>query len=180
MTPLTTDWTAQQVDSQLRSIAGGGKPGLARVEQVIGKSGLEILQAMISGELPYSPMNDTMNMTLLGVDKGRAVLQGIPLWQHFNSLGTVHDGWFAALLDSALGYAIQSTLPAGHSCRTEEFRVNIVQPASHRTGPLRAIGTVIHTDPQMATGVGHIEDERGTLYAHATTTCVVLDVPAAV
>ncbi len=178
MTAMTTiNWTAQQEASLQRSMAVGGKPGVARVEQLAGKSGREILEAMMCGELPYPPMNDTMNMTLLEVDKGRAVFQGIPLQQHYNPMGTVHGGWFATLLDSALGCAVQTTLPAGRSYTTAELSINIVRSASHKTGPLRAVGTVVHGGRQLATAEARIEDEQGKLYAHATTTCFVFDVP---
>jgi uncharacterized protein (TIGR00369 family) len=179
MTIATIDWTAQQEASRQRSIAGGGKPGLARTEQLAGKTGREILEAMMSGELPYPPMNETMNMTLLEVGNGRAVFQGIPLSQHYNPLGTVHGGWFATLLDSALGCAVQAMLPPGRSYTTVELSINIVRPASHETGPLRAVGTVLHCGRRIATAEARIEDEKGKLYAHATTTCVVFDVSAA-
>jgi uncharacterized protein (TIGR00369 family) len=178
MTQQAINWTTQQEASRQRSIAGGGKAGLARMEQLAGKSGREILEAMMSGELPYPPMNDTMNMSLLEVGSGRAVFQGIPLLQHYNPLGTVHGGWFATLLDSAMGCAVQSTLPAGRSYTTAELSVNMVRPASHQTGPLRAIGTVIHGGSQITTAEARIEDERGKLYAHATTTCFVFNARA--
>lgn len=140
MTQPTIDWTAQQEASRQRQIAGGGKPGLARMGQLAGKSGREILEAMLSGGLRYPPMNETMNMTLLEVGNGRAVFQGIPLAQHYNPLGTVHGGWFATLLDSALGCAVQTTLPVGRSYATAELGLKFVRPASHKTGPLRAVG----------------------------------------
>lgn len=173
-----SDWTAQQETARQRSLAGGGKPGLVQAERLAGKTGREILEAMMSGDLPYPPMNETMNMTLLEVGDGRAVFQGIPLLQHYNPLGSVHGGWFATLLDSALGCAVQTTLPAGRSYTTVELSLNIVRPASHKTGPLRAVGTVIHAGRQIATAEARVEDEEGKLYAHATTTCFVFDVPA--
>lgn len=166
-------WSSQQSDAIQRMRNGGGAPGLARAEQIAGKSGREILDAMMSGELPYPPMNETMNMALLEVGDGRAVFQGIPLLPHYNPLGTVHGGWFATLLDSAMGCAVQTTLPAGRSYTTAELSINIVHPASHKTGPLRAVATVIHRGGQMATAEARVEDERGRLYAHATTTCFV-------
>lgn len=170
-------WISQQSDAMQRMRDGGGKPGLARPEQLAGKSGRAILEGMMSGELPYPPMNETMNMALLEVGSGRAVFQGIPLPQHYNPLGTVHGGWFATLLDSALGCAVQATLPAGRSYTTAELSMNIVRSASHKTGPLRAVGTLIHGGRQIATAEARIEDEAGKLYAHATTTCFVFDVP---
>jgi hypothetical protein len=111
MTLPTKDWAAQQEAARQRLIAGGGKPGVARMDQLVGKSGREILEAMMFGELPYPPMNETMNMALLEADNGRAVIQGIPLPQHTNPLGGIHGGGFATLLDSALSCAVQSMLP---------------------------------------------------------------------
>lgn len=172
-------WESQQSDAIKRMRVGGGSPGLSRMEQIAGKSGREILVAMMSGELPYPPMNETMNMTLLEVDDGRAVFQGIPLLQHYNPLGTVHGGWFATLLDSALGCAVQSTLQAGRSYTTADLSTKLVRSASHKTGPLRAIARVVHAGRQMATAEARVEDEKGKLYAHATTTCFVFDVPTA-
>ncbi|WP_374553516.1 PaaI family thioesterase [Aquitalea pelogenes] len=137
-------WASKQLVAQQRIRDGGGAPGLTRMEQIVGKSGRAILDAMMSGELPYPPMNETMNMTLLEVGDGFAAFQGIPLSQHYNPLGTVHGGWFATLLDSALGCAVQATLPAGRSYTTAELSINIVRPASHKNGPLRAVARVIH------------------------------------
>lgn len=169
-------WIGQQTAALQRERAGGGAPGVARMEQLAGKSGREILDAMMSGELPSPPMNETMNMTLLEVDEGGAVFQGIPLLRHYNPLGTVHGGWFATLLDSALGCAVQTTLSAGHTYTTVELSINIVRPASQKTGPLRAVARVLHRGGQMATAEARVEDEKGRLYAHATTTCFVFKV----
>lgn len=177
MTLPTTDWIVQQEDLWRRLIAGGGKPGVARIEQLTDKTGYEILKAMLSGELPYPPMNDTMNMVLIEVDHGHVVLQGIPLPQYYNPMGAVHGGWFATLLDSAMGCAVQSTLPAGRSYTTAELSLNIVRSALHNTGPLRAVGMVIHGGRQIATASARIEDEQGKLYAHATATCFIFDMP---
>ncbi|GAB2491151.1 PaaI family thioesterase [Comamonas humi] len=172
----TFTWEKQQAEANRRMRAGGGSAGIARMEQLAGKSGRQILEAMMSGKLPYPPMNETVNMTLLDIGDGYSVFQGIPLLQHYNPLGTVHGGWFASLLDSALGCAVHSTLPAGRSYTTAELSINIVRPASHKTGPLRAIGRLIHGGGRIATAEARVEDELGKLYAHATTTCFVFDV----
>lgn len=171
----SSDWHDQQTEVLQRARDGGGLPGLARLEQLVGKTGREILEAMMSGELPYPPMNETMNMVLLEVGDGNAVFQGIPLLQHYNPLGTVHGGWFATLLDSALGCAVQTTLPAGRLYTTAQLSINIVRPALHKTGPLRAIARVVHRGGQMATAEARVEDAKGRLYAHATTTCFIFN-----
>src|SRR5574343_1390802 len=138
-------------------------------QQLAGMSGRALLEAMMAGQLPAPAMNATMNMSLLALEEGGAVFQGIPLERYYNPMGTLHGGWFATLLDSALGCAVQTTLPAGYSYTTVELSINIVRPASQKTGPLSAIAKVIHRGGQMATAEARVEDEQGKLYAHATT-----------
>jgi uncharacterized protein (TIGR00369 family) len=157
----------------------GGKPGIARPAMVAGKSGLDIMRAMLAGELPYPHIADTLDFGLVEVDVGRAVFQGTPQLKHFNPLGAVHGGWYATLLDSALGCAVHTTMPVGRSYTTLELSVNIVRAAALKTGPLRAIGTVLHAGRQLATAEARIVGPDGRLYAHGTTTCLVFDMPAA-
>ena len=159
----------------VRRRAAGAKPGVSRPEQVQGKSGLQIMQAMLAGELPYPHIADTLDFSLVEVGHGHAVFQGTPQLKHYNPLGSVHGGWYATLLDSALGCAVQTTLPAGRSYTTAELGVNIVRAASTRTGPLRAIGKVIHSGRQLATAEARIVGPDDKLYAHATTTCLVFE-----
>ncbi len=179
-TPPCSDWLTQHEAACLRVIAGGGQPGITPFEQLEGKTGREILEGMMMGALPYPPMNDIMNMTLLEVGDGYALFQGIPLPQHYNPAGTVHGGWFATLVDSALGCAVQSTLPPARTYATVELSTHIVRPASHRTGPLRASARVIHDGSLLITAETRVEDESGRLYAHATAICMPLDRPLSV
>ena len=134
---------------------------------------------MLDGSLPYAWIAETLDFGLVEVGPGRAVFQGTPQLKHFNPLGTVHGGWYATLLDSALGCAVHTTMPAGRAYTTAELGVNIVRAATLQTGPLRAIGTVLHAGRQLATAEARIVGPDGKLYAHATTTCLVFDRPAA-
>ncbi|MHB8666334.1 MAG: PaaI family thioesterase [Burkholderiales bacterium] len=170
-------WIEQSNAVVARMIAAGGKPGVASQEMVAGKTGLEVLRAMLAGELPYPYIAETLDFALLEVEAGRAVFQGTPQLRHYNPLGTVHGGWYATLLDSALGCAVHSMLPAGRSYTTAEIGVNVVRAATSDTGPLRAIGSVLHCGRQLATAEGRIVGPGGRLYAHATTTCLVFDAP---
>jgi len=172
-------WTSQRNSVVERMLAGGGKPGLATPEMVAGKTGMEIMQAMLAGELPFPHIADTLDFSLVEVSPGKAVFQGIPQLKHYNPLGSVHGGWYATLLDSALGCAVHTLMPAGRSYTTAELGVNIVRAASQKTGPLRAIATVIHCGRQLATAEARIVGPDGKLYAHATTTCLVFELPSA-
>jgi uncharacterized protein (TIGR00369 family) len=170
-------WLTQGAAVRARMLAGGGKPGLAEPHQVAGKTGLAIMQAMLDGTLPYPHIAETLDFSVVEVALGSATFQGTPQLMHYNPLGTVHGGWYATLLDSAVGCAVHTMLPAGRGYTTAELSVNIVRSASHRSGPLRAIGTVLHCGKQLATAEGRIVGPDGKLYAHATTTCLVFELP---
>ncbi len=170
------DWNEQLDAVRARMRAGGGLPGLAHPDSVAGKTGLEVMQAMLAGELPFPHIAETLDFSLVDITPGQAVFQGTPQLMHYNPLGSVHGGWFATLLDSALGCAIHTTMAAGYGYTTAELSVNIVRAATARTGPLRATGRVIHSGRQLATAEARIEGPDGKLYAHGTTTCLVFEV----
>jgi len=168
-------WEQEEAAVRRRIEAAGAQAGVSKPEQIAGKTGLEIMQALLRGELPYPPISETLGFFLIEVGDGLAVFQGAPQFKHYNPLGTVHGGWYATLLDSALGCAVQTKLPAGTGYTTAELGLNIVRAANDKTGPLRAIGQVIHSGRQMATAEARIVGPDGKLYAHATTTCFVFD-----
>ncbi|WP_017758116.1 PaaI family thioesterase [Pseudacidovorax intermedius] len=167
-------WLDDEATVRARLDAGAG-PGVARPEQVMGRSGLEVMQAMLAGELPYAEIARTLDFVLIEAEAGRAVFQGQPQTQHLNPLGTVHGGWFATLLDSALGCAVHTSLPAGRSYTTAELGINMVRAITPKVPRVRAIGQVIHCGRQLATAEARLVGPDGTLYAHATTTCLVFD-----
>lgn len=173
-------WLAEEAATRQRLDAGPG-PGVASPAQIGGKNGLEMMQAMLRGELPYAPIARTLDFMLVEIDAGRAVFQGTPGPQHFNPMGTVHGGWYATLLDSALGCAVHSALPQGKAYTTLEFKVNMVRALSPKVQRVRAEGQVIHLGGQTATADARLVGPDGKLYAHASTTCLVFDLrmPAA-
>jgi uncharacterized protein (TIGR00369 family) len=169
-------WMAEESAAIERLEAGPG-PGVARGEQIAGKTGLEIMQAMIDGEIPYAAIAKTLDFTILSVRPGTAVFQGTPLAQHLNPLGTIHGGWVATLLDSALGCSVHTMMPPGRSYTTAELGVNYVKGLTPKVRRVRAEGKVIHCGRQLATAEARLVGPDGTLYAHATTTCLVFELP---
>ncbi len=159
----------------LDAMARGPGAGVATPEQVAGKSGLELMQAMLRGELPFPPIASTLDFTLVAVADGMATFQGTPLARHLNPMGTVHGGWFATLLDSALGCAVHTKMPPGRAYTTAELGVNLVRALTPKVPRVRAIGQVIHCGRQLATAEARLVGPDGTLYAHATTTCLVFE-----
>jgi len=79
------------------------------------------------------------------------------------------------LLDSAMGCCIHTRMPAGGGYTTLEAKTNLVRAITDKTGRLRAIGKLLHLGSRVATAEGRLEDAGGKLYAHATTTCIVLN-----
>jgi uncharacterized protein (TIGR00369 family) len=154
-----------------------GEPGYANPAQVRGRTGLETLEAIFAGELPRPPIGDTLDFVPVQMGTGTAVFQGRPQLRHYNPLGSVHGGWFATLLDSALGCAVHSTLPAGKAYTTLELKVNIVRALTDAVPLVRAEGRVIHLGRQVATAEARLLGPDGKLYAHATTTCLIFDQP---
>jgi len=154
------------------------EPGYARAEQVRGRTGLQTLQAIFAGELPRPPIGDTLDFVPIRMEHGAAVFQGRPQRRHYNPLGSVHGGWYATLLDSALGCAVHSALPAGKGYTTLELKVNIVRALTDAVPLVRAEGKLIHLGRQVATAEGRLVGPDAKLYAHATTTCLVFEQPS--
>jgi uncharacterized protein (TIGR00369 family) len=165
-------WRRQQHDVEQRAQR---EPGLARPEQLLGRNGIEIFQAMLAGELPPPPITHTLGFALVEAEHGRAVFQGAPLLAYYNPLGSVHGGWIATLLDSAVACAIHTTLAAGKGYTTLELKVNYVRALTDKVPLVRAAGQVIHSGQRTGTAEGRLLGPDGTLYAHATTTCLVLE-----
>ncbi len=139
-----------------------------------GLTGLQFLEKFVRRELPGAPMAMLMDFAIVEVSPGRAVFAVEPAEFHYNPIGVVHGGLAATLLDSAMGCAIQSMLPAGVGYSTLEIKVNFIRAITSTTGLVRSEATVVHVGRSTATAEGRVVDKDGKLYAHATTTCIIL------
>ena len=168
---VLASWQADEAAARARFAA----PGVATPEQVRGLTGMQFFEAIFAGRLPSPPIGRTLDFLPVEIEPGRAVFQGRPRMEHYNPIGSVHGGWIATLLDSCVGCAVQSTLPAGKSYTTAELKVNFVRPVTTRVALLRAEGKMIHAGARMATAEGRLVGPDGKLYAHASTTCFIFD-----
>ena len=137
-------------------------------------AGLEFLRAMRDGRLPHPPICALLGYRLTEVEPGHAVFEITAGERHYNPIGVVHGGIAMTLLDSAMGCAVQTQMAAGRAYTTLEAKTNLVRAITSETGPLRAIGKVVHAGKRVATAEARLEDPSGKLYAHATSTCIVL------
>lgn len=143
-----------------------------------GMAGLDYLRAMLAGKLPAAPFAQTVGFALVEAEEGRAVFEAEPTEFHYNPSGAVHGGVACTMLDSAMGCAVHSTLPAGVGYTTVELKVNLVKAITARTGLLRAEGRIIHRGNRVATAEGFLRGRDDRLYAHGTTTCFILPHPS--
>jgi uncharacterized protein (TIGR00369 family) len=147
--------------------------GVVAPEVLKSYDGLGFLKAIIGGTVPNPPISELLGFHLTEVEKGRAAFEGVPEFRHYNPIGTVHGGFTATLLDSALGCAVFSTITKGETWTTLELKFNFVRPLSQDTGLVRAEGRIVHRGRTVATAEGDLKDRAGKLYAHASTTCMI-------
>jgi uncharacterized protein (TIGR00369 family) len=136
-------------------------------------SGLDFLRGVIEGRFPIPPIGALMDFRAVEVEEGRIVFAGTPGFRHYNPIGSVHGGYAATLLDSCMGCAVHSTLPAGIGYTTLEFKISFMRPLIKETGTVRAEGRELNSGRRVATAEGRLTDANGRPFAHATTTCLI-------
>ena len=136
-------------------------------------SGLDLVRGMRDGTFGIAPMQALMNMRLLEAEDGLVVFSSVPKETHYNPQGTVYGAFATAILDSAMGLAVVTKLPAGVGQTTVEFKLNFIRPMSSETGEVRGEGRVIHCGRSIATAEGQLFARDGKLIAHGTTTCII-------
>lgn len=139
-----------------------------------GQDGLAQLRAIMRGEADPPPAAALLGLRLAEVERGRVVFTLVADEVHENLAGTMHGGIVATLVDSAMGCAVASMLDAGVNYTTLELKTNYVRPIVRTSGTLRAEGRVVHLGGRTATTEARVVDEAGTLYAHATSTLLVM------
>jgi uncharacterized protein (TIGR00369 family) len=176
-TAMLQQWLADE--AAIRQRLQGSTPQPAAPERMLAMTGLQQMQSLLDGAFSPPSISRTLDFMLISVAHGEAVFQGTPGPGHLNPMGSVHGGWYATLLDSALGCSVHTALPAGKGYTTLELKVNIVRALSPKVQRVRAEGRVIHLGGQTATADARLVGPDGRLYAHGSTTCLVFTPPTA-
>jgi uncharacterized protein (TIGR00369 family) len=140
-----------------------------------GRSGLELMQMMASGEIPPPPIAQTLGFRVVEATRGTAVFECEPAEYHYNPIGIVHAGLAMTLMDSAMGLAFVTTLDDPLGWTTLEVKSNFTRALTVDTGTVRCTGSVLHPGRRVVTTEARIEDSQGRLCAHGTSTILVLD-----
>ena len=137
--------------------------GVTPTHVMASMSGLDFVRAIFENKLP--------------AETGHVVFHSVPVFRHYNPIGSVHGGYAAILLDSAMGLAVHTALPAGTGYTTLEFKISFIKGMTEDTGPVRSEGKTLSVGRRAATAEARITDAKGRLLAHATTTCLVFEIP---
>ncbi|MGM4904127.1 PaaI family thioesterase [Tardiphaga sp. 866_E4_N2_1] len=139
--------------------------------------GLDFVRKIFSGELPQPPIMENVEPFDSTAQPGVVVFHSVPGFRHYNPIGSVHGGYAAILLDSAMGLAVHTMLPVGTGYTTLEFKISFIRGMSKDSGTVRTEGKTLNVGRRAATAEARITDSKSRLIAHATTTCLVFEIP---
>jgi uncharacterized protein (TIGR00369 family) len=151
--------------------------GVTPPEVMASMAGGDFVRAIFDGTLPAPPIMQTIEPFDSSAEPGVVVMHSIPGFRHYNPIGSVHGGYAATLLDSAMGLAVHSMLPPGTGYTTLEFKISFIRGMTRDTGAVRTEGRTLNVGRRTATAEARITDSKGRLLAHATTTCLVFEIP---
>jgi uncharacterized protein (TIGR00369 family) len=151
--------------------------GVTPTEVMASMAGVDFVRAIFEGRLPAPPIMQTVEPFDSTAEPGIVVFHSVPAFRHYNPIGSVHGGYAATLLDSAMGLAVHSALPAGTGYTTLEFKISFIRGMTKDTGVVRTEGRTMNVGRRAATAEARITDSKGRLLAHATTTCLVFEIP---
>lgn len=136
---------------------------LATLRQVFGAGGFP------------SGLGRTLGIIGSEADEGRVLLVGAASEDHYNPLGSVHGGYSAAMLDSAISLAVYTVLPPGAGYTTTDLKIAYLRAVFAGSGPVHAEGRVINQGRRMVLGEARLTDRKGRLCAHATASCMIVE-----
>jgi uncharacterized protein (TIGR00369 family) len=153
--------------------------GVTPAEVMAKMAGIDFVRAIFDGRLPAPPIMQTIEPFDQTAEPGIVAFSSTPGFRHYNPIGSVHGGYAATLLDSAMGLAVHTMLPPGTGYTTLEFKISFIRGMTKETGPVRSEGRILNVGRRAATAEARLSDAKGRLLAHATTTCLVFEFPSA-
>jgi uncharacterized protein (TIGR00369 family) len=167
--------TQTQDDARTRTF-GWSDPAL-HAGLVGRRTGLQMLQAMSTGELPAPPIMQLIDIAGMRAEEGSVTIELDPQEFHYNPLGSVHGGVISTLLDTAAACSVHSTLPAGVGYTSLDLNVKFLRPVSIASGRLTCTGSILQSGRRTALAEARLTDAKGRLLAHATSSCLIFDLP---
>jgi uncharacterized protein (TIGR00369 family) len=147
------------------------------VKLFMNRSGLDVLRAMAAGEVPPPPIFQRIGGSRIQIEPGSVTVTLDPQEFHYNPIGTVHGGFISTLLDTAAACSVQTTLPAGVGYTSMDLNVKFLRPVTVDTGLLTCTGSILQQGRRTALAEARLTDGRDRLLAHATSSCLIFDIP---
>jgi uncharacterized protein (TIGR00369 family) len=151
--------------------------GVTPPQVMASMTGVDFVRAIFAGKLPAPPIMQNIEPFDSTAEPGVVVMHSTPGFRHYNPIGSVHGGYAATLLDSAMGLSVHTMLPAGTGYTTLEFKISFIRGMTKDTGAIRTEGRTLNVGRRTATAEARMTDAKGRLLAHATTTCLVFEIP---
>lgn len=138
-------------------------------------SGYDFLNGILKGDISPPPIAATLDFHPLSLEEGKVAFEFQPQGFHYNPIGSIHGGVISTLLDTVMGCALHSKLPQGVAYTTLELKINFIKAVTIKSGKMKAEGRLIHAGKSTAFIEADLKDEEGKLYAHGTSTCMLLN-----
>ncbi len=136
--------------------------------------GFQQLHAIFDGRLPPPPIAETLGMDGFSLtERGSVSVELVVQHRHYNPIGSVHGGVISALLDTAAGCSVHSTLAPGELYTSLDLSVKFLRPVTVESGRLRCEGSVLQRGRRTALAQAQLYDAERRLVAHATSTCMI-------
>src|SRR5215831_20725563 len=133
---------------------------------------LNMLEGLLKGEVPSAPIMNLIGFRLASIKPGEAVVEFVATDTHANPMGTLHGGILCDIADAAMGIAYATTLDEDESFTTLELKINFLKPIWN--AQLTAEGRVVKRGRTVGLTECDVIDEKGSLVAHASSTCMTL------
>ena len=137
-------------------------------------SGLEAMRGIRDGLLPPPPIARLMGFMMNVAEPGLIGMAIEPHESLENTIGLLHGGVAATVLDTVMGCAISTMLPAGQGAVTLDLKLTYLRPLSARSGLISAEGKVIKLGRQTSYAEGFVSDGAKQLAVHATATFAMI------
>ena len=133
---------------------------------------LSQIQERMNGKRPPPPIAVLIGFKVVAAAPGAATVTLEAGPQHANPMGTLHGGILCDIADAAMGIAYAATLAEGESFTTLELKISFLKPIWNSA--LTAEGKVLKQGRTTGLVECRITDDKGSLVAHATSTCMTL------
>jgi uncharacterized protein (TIGR00369 family) len=140
-------------------------------------AGIEAARMFVRGDLPRPPIHHLVGLTPTQTGLGTMTFtMPITRWLRDNT-GIMWAGIFPLLADAPISMSLYTGLPPGKALTTSELSINFLRPPSLSSEHLVGRGRSVYLGREVGVAEATIENAAGRTMAHATTRCVVIDIP---